>query len=185
MVAAANGHCETCMKLLMDSRSRMAVEAPAMERDTTKQRTLLHFAAMYGSLELARWAINQGASVEVMDLYSTQPFMLAVQYGHCAVIKELIDHGVSTTLGPFKFSEKLINLVGAVIRDEVLPGIKFAPSCRPDSSCQAKRLAVTDMDLAAGILRCNVAVAVLKLRVKDRSSRLETADVRTLARGLQ
>lgn len=64
----------------------------AQSKDTMGA-TPLHFAAIYGHVQLGRWLISKGAKVNSIDYCGQSPLYMAAEAGRAAMCQMLIGHG--------------------------------------------------------------------------------------------
>lgn len=65
------------------------------DRDPKRQGNALHYAAWGGSLDMVRWLLSEGASLDDVDIVGNTALLYAVYGGHRDVVNELISRGRS------------------------------------------------------------------------------------------
>lgn len=63
------------------------------DRDPKRQGNTLHYAAWGGDLEIVRWLLELGASLDDVDIVGNTPLLYAVYGGHKHIIDELLARG--------------------------------------------------------------------------------------------
>jgi ankyrin repeat protein len=84
-------------KLLLDHDADISI------KDNNYKMTALHFAALYGQLDIAEALLNKGANVNEMDGAGKTPLDYTNNYGHEKVAKLLISSGADGEIDPTHF----------------------------------------------------------------------------------
>ena len=102
IVSAVEGNSELA-RLLLDNHADMSL------KDNNYQRTALHFAALYGQLDIVEALLKKGADVNEMDTAGRTAIDYACRYGHEKVAKLLKSSGAEGDIDPkyFGFSPYL------------------------------------------------------------------------------
>lgn len=67
-------------------------------QDPIRHRTILHWMAERGYLEIARACLGQGSDFHAQDRYGATPLHLAAKNGCTSIVKLLIEHGADTSM---------------------------------------------------------------------------------------
>lgn len=76
---------QKCLELLVHH-----YEDSVVHLTDSRQRTPLHIAALHGHVECAKYLIEHGAEVEVIDEEGRTPYVAAAQYGQTPIVGKFI-----------------------------------------------------------------------------------------------
>jgi ankyrin repeat protein len=96
IISAVEGNSEMA-GLFLDSDADIRI------KDSNYKRTALHFAALYGQLDIAAALLTKGANVNEKDADGRTPLDYASQYGHEKVAKLLKSSGARGEIDPEHF----------------------------------------------------------------------------------
>lgn len=107
IISAVEGNSEMA-RLFLDSDADISI------KDNNYKRTALHFAALYGQLDIVAALVKKGANVNEKDAAGKTPLDYANQYGHEKVAKLLKSSGAQGEIDPehFGFSPYLTKILG-------------------------------------------------------------------------
>ncbi|MBN1271351.1 MAG: ankyrin repeat domain-containing protein [Candidatus Aminicenantes bacterium] len=96
IISAVEGNAELT-RLLLDSDADISI------KDHNYRRTALHFAALYGQLDIVDALLKKGAGVNEKDAAGRPPLYYANRYGHEKVAKLLKSAGAEGEIDPKRF----------------------------------------------------------------------------------
>ena len=102
IICAVEGHSELA-KLFLENNADIRI------KDKNYQRAALHFAALYGQLDIVDALVKKGADVNGKDAFGKAPLEYANRYGHEEVARRLKSAGALGEIDPkyFGFSPYL------------------------------------------------------------------------------
>jgi len=96
IISAVEGNSKMA-KLFLDGDADIGI------KDNNYKRTALHFAALYGQLDIVAALVEEGANVNEADATGKTPLDYAIQYGHEKVARLLKSSGAEGEIDPEHF----------------------------------------------------------------------------------
>jgi hypothetical protein len=95
--AVRTSHFDELLWPQVETLLRMGVPQSTI-RDGVMNSTLLHTAALYGHVAVARLLLRNGADLDAVDTQLATPLMWAASWGHAELVGLLLDAGASPEL---------------------------------------------------------------------------------------